>query len=88
MLCGGQGRLGRVLVGRGGRGVCMHVGCSTVGWPAERRQMRAGEGVLVRGVELGSIRVAGGSSRTWLLLGWALVWNMMAWGWHVHANAS
>ena len=50
---GGRARLGRVLVGRGGSGAGTHAGCSTVGRPAELRQMRAGEGALVQGGRLG-----------------------------------
>ena len=56
---GGRERPGRALVGWGGFGAGTRASCSTAGRPAEHRLLRAGEGVLVRGVELGSIRVAG-----------------------------
>ena len=85
---GGRGRLGRTLVGRWWSRYGAHAGCSTVGRPAEHRRLRPREGVLVQGLDMGGLRGTGGSSRTWWLLGLVLVWNMMAWGWHVHANAS
>ena len=67
---------------------CLHAGCSTEGRPAEHRQMRAGGGAWCDGVELGSIRVAGGSSRTRWGAALLLVWDKLAWWWHAHAIAS
>ena len=66
---GAVGRLGRVLVGRGGCGACVPAGCSTRCWPAELRRMRAGEGALARGVGMGSLRGTVAASWTCWLLG-------------------
>ena len=69
------GRLGMVLVGRGDGGAGVPAGCSTECRPAVHRRLRAEGGALVRGVGIGSIRVAGGNSRTRWGAALLLVWN-------------
>ena len=71
---GAVGRLGRVLVGRGGGGAGVPAGCSTACRQTEHRHLRPGGGGLVRGIDVGWFRKSGGSSRTW----WSAVLLLVA----------
>ena len=92
--CGVRGTEWRVLWRSGGSGgcwsvgvvvvQCMHTGCSTAVRPAELRRLWAGEEARSKGIELGCLRVAGGSSRTCWSLGLVLVWPSGPGGGHVH----
>ena len=81
------GWLGMVLVGRGGRGTCVHAGCSTVGLAGRAPAMAGrGGGPGTRGCH-GELQGDTGYLLDVLVHALGAGWDKMTWWWHVHGMA-